>query len=209
MSSYTAIEYAGITLLNLLKNNMKDMGDVIPPLEIETSIVLGSPKEVEDTNNNNVRLSLFLYQVVENIHLRNREMQKIDASRLNYPPMSLDLYYMLTAHPGTQNQQDMTGSTRQQHRILGRAMQILYDNAIVKMESSQPDIDEELRIILNPLSLDDMTKIWTTFQGTTMRPSVCYLATPVLIDSEREMRVRRVVSKETGYYYRMLKEEVG
>ncbi len=204
MSSYTAIEDAGITLLNLLKNKMKDMGDIIPPGTVDTSIVLGSPANVEDVNG--VRLSIFLYQVVENVHMRNQDMQRIDASRLHFPPMNLDLYYLLTAPPGTESRQDMTTGTRQEHRILGRAMQVLYDNAVVPMESSTSGVEEEIRIILNPLTLDDMTKIWTTFQGKSMRPSVCYLVTPVLIDSERERSVRRVVSKEMGHYYRISEE---
>ncbi|TFH40676.1 MAG: DUF4255 domain-containing protein [ANME-2 cluster archaeon] len=201
MSSYTAIEDAGITLLNLLKNNMKDMGDIIPPESIDTSIVLGSPGKAEEMDG--IRISLFLYQIIENIHLKNQEMQRIGISIENYPPISLDLYYMLTAHPGTQNQRDITESTKQEHRILGRAIQILHDNSTVKMETIDPDIKEEWHIVLNPLSLDDMTKIWTTFQGKSMRPSVCYLVTPIQIHSEREKIVQRVVSKEMGHYYRI------
>lgn len=203
MSTYTAIENAGITLLNLLKNNMKGRGDIIPPeSNIDTSIILGSPGKAEETDG--VRLSLFLYQIVENIHLKNLEMERRGISIEKYPPISLDLYYMLTAHPGTQNQQDITESTKQEHRILGRAIQILHDNSTVRMETNDPDIKEEWHIILNPLSLDDMTKIWTTFQGKNMRPSVCYLVTPVQIHSEREKMVRRVVSKDMRHYYRML-----
>ncbi len=201
MSSYTAIEDAGITLLNLLKNNMKNMGDIIPENQIDTSIILGSPGKAEEMDG--VRISLFLYQIVENIHLKNQEMQRIGISTENYPPISLDLYYMLTAHPGTQNQQDITESTKQEHRILGRAIQILHDNSTVRMETIDPDIKEEWHIILNPLSLDDMTKIWTTFQGKSMRPSVCYLVTPIQIHSEREKTVQRVVTKEMRHYYRM------
>jgi hypothetical protein len=197
MSNYTAIEDVGMTIINLLWNKMKDQTDVIPSDSTENSIVLGSPGEIEDREN--VRLSLFLYQVTENVHLKNQEMQQITSSRLRYPPLTLDLFYMLTSHSGTQNQQNRTERTREEHRRLGRAMQILHDNSILALEGSDADSMEELRITLNPMSLDDMTKIWTTFQGRSYRPSACYLVTPVKIDSERDNGVRRVVSKETDY----------
>ncbi len=44
-----------------------------------------------------------------------------------------------------------------------------------------------------------MTKMWTTFPGKPFRSSICYLVTPVMIDSGREITVQRVVSKEAGY----------
>ncbi|HLB71680.1 MAG: DUF4255 domain-containing protein [Candidatus Methanoperedens sp.] len=177
--SDTAIADVGDALITMLRDNMG-----IPP----ATIMLISPGEIEA--NDNVRLSLFLYQVRENAHLRNQEMQQIDPSHLKYPPLPLELYYMLTAHPST-GIPDRTERTKEEHGILGKAMQILYDNTMLTIS------DYELRITLNTMSLDDMTKIWTTFQGKSFRPSACYLVTPVKIDSMREMSVKRVERKET------------
>ena len=156
------------------------------------SMVLISPGEIEA--NDNVRLSLFLYQVVENIHLRNQGMQIIDSNKLKYPPLTLELYYMLTSYSALQNK---TERTMEEHIILGRAMQVLSDNAIIGLSGS----NEDLHITLNPISLDDMTKMWTTFQGKPFRPSICYVVTPVMIDSTRDKGIQRVVSKEIGHYY--------
>ncbi|MCX9010217.1 MAG: DUF4255 domain-containing protein [Candidatus Methanoperedens sp.] len=186
MAGNTAIKDVGDTLITLLKDKMKDLPD--------GSIVLGSPGEIK----NDVRISLFLYQVIENIHLKNMEMQQVDLSKQRYPPLIMDLFYMLTSHPS----QEATDKTLEAHLLLGRAMQILYDNSIVNgsaLKGSLAVNREELHITLALTSIEDMTKIWSTFQGKPYKPSACYLVTPVLIDSTRDKSTQRVVSKETGY----------
>jgi hypothetical protein len=192
MSGYTAIADIGETLIDLLRNSMKDL---IPP----DSIVLFSPGEIE--TNDSLRLSLFLYQVAENIHMKNQEMQIIDSTRLKYPSMGLDLYYMLTSYPSS-GISDKTERMKEEHSVLGRAMQVLNDNAILTgsvLKGSLARDGDELHVMLAPTSLDDMTKIWTVFPGKSFRTSVCYLVTPVMIDSAREIGVQRVKSKETNY----------
>jgi len=187
--SESAIADVGEILITLLKDNMG-----IPP----DTIMLISPGEIEA--NDNVRLSLFLYQVIENPYMKNQEMQKIDSAHLGYPPLTLELYYMLTAHPAA-GIPDRTERTKEEHGILGKALQIIYNSSILAFS------DYELRITLNPMSLDDMTKIWTTFQDRPFRPSACYLVTPVYIDTTRETRVTRVVRKEIDEDYMISKNE--
>lgn len=179
--SDTAIADVGDALITLLRENMG-----IPP----DTIMLISPGEIGP--NDNVRLSLFLYQVIENPYMKNQEMQKIDSSYLKYPPLTLELYYMLTAHPAS-GIPDRTERTKEEHGILGKAMRIIYDYSILAFS------DYELRITLNPITLDDMTKIWTTFQDRPFRPSACYLVTPVSIDSTRDLSITRVESKKTEH----------
>ncbi|CAG1769669.1 hypothetical protein BAC3_00456 [uncultured bacterium] len=189
--SDTAIADVGEALITLLKDNMG-----IP----QDTIMLISPGEIEA--NDNVRLSLFLYQVRENAYLRNQEMQQIDSTHLKYPPLPLELYYMITAYPSNGGS-DRTERTREEHGILGKAIQVLYDNTLLTIS------DYELRITLNTMSLDDMTKIWTTFQGKSYRPSACYLVTPAYIESTHEMSVKRVVRKETDSDQMVPKREEG
>lgn len=192
MSDYRAIADTGETLIELLRDNMQDL---IPRRQ---SIVMASPGEIED--NDDVRLSLFLFQVLENVHLKNQEMQIKDPARLSFPPIALDLYYMLTSYPsGTQ---DVTERTREEHSVLGRAIQIMNDNSVLTgsvLKGSLSMNGYGLHITLTPLSLDDMTKMWTTFPGKPFRSSICCLVTPVMIDSGREIAVQRVLSKESGY----------
>jgi hypothetical protein len=180
MAGTTAIKDVGETLVNLFKNKMN------------LDIVLGSPGEIDEDS----KLSLFLFQVLENIHLKNREMQQIDSNKLKYPPLSLDLYYLLTAH----FPQETTAKTYDAHKLLGQAMQVLYDNAILTgddLHGSLKNSIEELHITLNPMGLEDITNIWNTFQNKSYKPSVCYVVSPVNIESARPPEaVSRVISKE-------------
>ena len=193
MSDYTAIADVGETLIDLLIGKMKDLD-----LD-DSSIVLVSPGEIQ--TNNTIRLSLFLYQVSENVHMRNQELQIFDPVTLNYPPITLDLFYMLTSYPSLGNP-DVTERTKDEHSILGRAIQVLYENSIIAGTALKGNLSEkydELHITMSHLSLDDITKIWNTFQDKPFRPSVCYLVTPVMIDSTRMMSTQRVVLQEKNY----------
>jgi hypothetical protein len=192
MSDYRAIADVGETLVELLRDNMQDL---IPRRQ---SIVMASPGEIEA--NDDVRLSIFLYQVLENIHLKNQEMQIKDPTILEFPPIALDLYYILTAYPS--GVQDITERTREEHSILGKAIQIINDNTLLTgsvLKGSLAMNGYDLHITLTPVNLDDMTKMWTTFPGKPFRSSICFLATPVMIDSGRQITVHRVMSKEAGY----------
>jgi Zn-dependent protease len=42
------------------------------------------------------------------------------------------------------------------------------------------------RVTLNPITMEDMTRIWSVFPDTPYEISVSYLVTPVAIDSARE-----------------------
>jgi hypothetical protein len=188
--SDTAIADVGATLLRLLRDNM---GDLIAP----ASIVLLSPGDVQDPN---VRLSIFLYSVIENAQLKNEE-PILNLNSFKFPPLLVDLYYLLTAYASNQFP-DQTEQTLEQHRILGRAMRILYDNSILGgsiLQGSMAGTAQELRIVANPISLDDLNQIWSTFRDLGYRLSISYLITPVRIDSVRELGMQRVVSKEMNY----------
>lgn len=185
MSDYTAIADIGETLIELLRGNTQDL---IPA----DSIALVSPGEIEGKDN--IRLSLFLYHVEENIHLKNQEMEKIGYSVLKAPPLALDLYYMVTSYPSS-GIQDRTDRTREEHSILGWAMQILQDNSVLTgsvLKGSLSASDTVLHVMVTSLSLDDMTKIWSTFKEKSFRPSICYLVTPVKIESLRKKNIKRV-----------------
>jgi hypothetical protein len=189
MPDYTAIADVGDALIDILRENM---GDLIPA----DSIVMASPGEIDSKNN--VRLSLFLYQVAQNAHLRNQEMEKIDAEKLKYPPLALDLFYMLNSYP-SEGIVDRTERTKEEHSVLGRAVQILGDNSIIKgsaLKGSFAGDDDELHVSTGHISLDDLTKIWSTFQETPFRPTACYMVTPVRIESAREMEGKRVLERK-------------
>lgn len=186
MAGNTALKDVGETLISLLRDKMKDLP--------EESIELGSPGEIKKE----VRISLFLYKIIDNIHLKNQEMQQTGSKSLRFPPLSLDLFYMLTSHPS----QESTEKTLEAHLLLGRAMQVFYDNTVLSgsaLKGSLAASNEELRVILDNVSIDDITKIWSTFQGKPYKPSACYLVSPVMIDSTRNINIQRVITRNNGY----------
>jgi len=74
-------------------------------------------------------------------------------------------------------------------------MQILHDNSVLTgsiLKGSLSAHNTELRVVSTAMSLDDMSKIWSTFKEKSFRPSVCYQITPVSIESSREKKVSRV-----------------
>ena len=175
MSNYQAIHNIESAIEDLLEN------DEILKKELELSVSFEPPPKEPSTTLNKVYF--FLYQVVENVHMKNEDMLRMDDAHLHYPPISLDLYYLLILY----------GSGR--NLVLGRIMQIFHDHSIMKgAELNLDNEDEEIKIILNTISLDDLTKIWSAFKETGYALSVSYLITPVRIDSTKEMGVHRVIS---------------
>jgi hypothetical protein len=189
----SAIADIGETLISLLRDGLRGM---IP----EDSIILFSPGEIEA--NEAPRLCLFLYQVVENAHLRNQEMHRTDDDKSRYPGITLDLQYMLIPYSSSKIP-DRTERTEEDHKILGKAMQILHDNAILRdprLKGGLAAKGLEIRVTINPISLDEMTKLWQAFQTKPFKAAVCYVVTPIVLDSEREVYTKRVVSAERETY---------
>lgn len=184
MAGDTAIADAGETLVGLLSGRLwgSDLAD-------ESKVALASPAALgADTD---VRLGLFLYRVSENEHLRNADRTEVetaagtvDPERRQVPPMALDLHYLLTAYP-SEGGADETTKTRDQHRVLGRAMQVLRDNAVVTGSDLQGSLvaDGELRLAMDVKPTEEVFNIWNTFDETPYQPSVAYVVGPVLVES--------------------------
>jgi hypothetical protein len=111
-------------------------------------------------------------------------------------PLTVDLYYLLTAHPVP----DLLGA----HRALSRAMRVFYDHGILRgsllrceptndAPSKGLTEDSVLRVTLNPITMEDMTRIWSVFPDTPYEISVTYLVTPVPIESARTLTTAPVV----------------
>jgi len=187
VSDFTVIGDMGETLKKLLED---DPWTGISP---KPEISFKSPKEIKDDGGSTNKVSLFLYEILEHIHLRNEEPERIDDSHLRLPPIVLDLFYLVTPYSDDKTQEKY---------ILGKVMQIFHDNAVLSgtlFQGALAGSDEEIKILLSPLSLDDLTKIWSAFQDVAYRLSVSYLVTPVKIDSTRQTGMQRVLSKEMNH----------
>ena len=176
VASPTAIADVGETLVSLLEAGISS-----------DSIVSLAPPSAFNPNKSG--LSVFLFDVAEQTHLANdREPVSTDGVRKG-DPLVLELSYLLTAHPSAADEDRGSGSTRKDyHQELGKAMRILHDNSIIsgsQLKGTLGDGDR-LHVSLASESRQDILDIWGTFQETPYLPSVAYLVTPVIIDSDRE-----------------------
>jgi len=192
MGGYTAIADASETLVELLRDGIADREGVISV--DRTEIALVSPDDVG--TDSDVRLSVYLYGIAENPVLSNTDRHQVGDDTYRDPPIPLDLKYLITAFPaGSGN--DETARVVDQHRLLGLAMQVLNDNAIVEEADLVGTLgEEELHLSLEQESIADVTGIWNTFGDTPLRPSVSYHVSPVLIESRVEREVSRVQRRE-------------
>lgn len=187
MADHRAIADAGHTLVSLLGDRMSEL---ITPEQV----VLSSP--VNSDLANTVRLTLWLFDVQQALPHATPDTATTAGTTSMGDPLRLELSYLLTAHPGKENSSTSeTSQTTDVHKVLGRAMQVLHDNAIVEgpdLQGSLSNDDEALRVTALPKTTDQVVSIWNTFQGEAYRTSVPYLVSPVEIESRREEPVERV-----------------
>jgi hypothetical protein len=115
--------------------------------------------------------------------------QRVRPGETGYPPLALNLYYIVTAY-GQDNSELIA------HLLLGAAMRILHDHTVLSRDeieqtfaaSALHEQFERLRITPQPVSLDDISKLWTGFQSE-YRLSAAYQVSVVLIDSTRPQRM--------------------
>jgi hypothetical protein len=133
---------------------------------------------LDDADASGAALVLFLYRIVPNPSLRNREHTIVTSTP---PPiifrnsLPLDLYYLVTVGtiPGSSEETLLSA--------LGFAMQELQ----VDPELTGPTINHQaVHVSLEPLTTEESSRIWALFPTANYRTSVAYLATPVWIDPE-------------------------
>jgi len=189
MSNAIALAAVTATLQSILHDGITkdpDLGDTI--------VTTLPPDRARGTNNVN-QLNLFLYQVLPNAAYRNRDMpRQVQPNETGMPPLPLDLHYLLTAFG---RQDDVTQPFS--HQVLGKAMSLLHDHSVLNPADIQAatatslpnsDLDrqiERVRITLQPLSLEEISKMWTGF-ATQYRLSAAYQASVALIESTQAAR---------------------
>ena len=206
MSSALAI--AGVTavlrdLLNdgLINHNVSGLlGSTV------TVSALPPDRVVPVNGTESTQLNLFLHQVTFNTGWRNHALPSRDGSgqqRLSNPPLALDLHYLLSAYSAEELGSEI---------LLGYAIQLLHEvpvldrKAITTALTPSPSVDtnlppalralaecgladqvEQIKLVPDPLSSEEMSKLWTAVQSH-YRPSAAYVATVVLIESSKPTR---------------------
>lgn len=184
MSNPLAIAAVTATLRNLLIEGFSADG-----FDDNVNVTTQSLDKARGTNTNlGSQVNLFLYQTQISAAWRNMDMPgQVKPGESGFAPLALNLYYLLTAYGPDNDDVSLLG-----HQLLGRAMSILHDHPILdaaQIEAALPLNDlhrqlERVRIIPQSLSVEDISKLWMTFQ-TQYRTSTVYEVSVVLIESKR------------------------
>lgn len=180
MANYTIISDIGNMLAGLLKEKM------VPEIIVNADAIrLCSPAEKE-----NVSLGLYLYDVRESEIFRVNGIQPAGLEKQKYPPIYLDLYYMLTAY----SMSDSKFRASEEQRILGKVMQIFHDYPSIALDtmSFEPSIKgETARIEMLRIETEEKVKLWNN-PNTAYRLSLFYKVSPVPMDSTRNIKIKRI-----------------
>ena len=209
MSDFRAIGGVSSTLQTLLADRM-EMPDGI----LSVPVTIGPPpftSKDNDPHKEDPRVNLFLYRVTENGHLQNQEIPgRGSPGAFGHPPLSLNLHYLITTSGNVEVRVDATtlfDDTTAQF-LLGSAMRVLHDVPIVTdtamtvrppsgkllLHESLRDEFEHVKLTLEPLTLEDITKVWTAL-ALRYRLSAAYVVNVVQIESRRRRTFPRPVGK--------------
>jgi hypothetical protein len=190
MSDYTALADIGESIVTLLWNAMQLDPQVNALIDNQNRISLESPYDLR--NNNAVRLSIYLYRIVEDAYTKNQFPVVGTGINLRRPPLTLDLYYLVTP---------LVGAPREQQIVLGKVMQVFYDRAILSgadLVGALAGTDDVVRIMLNPVTLEETTRVWHALE-MSYRLSMCYAVRVAFVDSTRERLDQPVVQRKSTF----------
>jgi hypothetical protein len=186
MADPRAIGAVSATLRRLLEQRME-----LPAGVANFQVTVGRPISEPSQDLEPPRVNLFLYKVRENGGLKELD-PGAPRGVPGTPPLWLDLSYLVTAF-GTHKQGDDFQNESLAHELLGSAMRVLNDHAEIARNDDLLDETlrgepEILRITLEPLELDDLSKIWMAL-AQPLRASAAYSIQALTIDSTRRRRV--------------------
>ncbi len=180
MADYTIISDAGSALIRLLREGM--VPDVIPNAD---AIGLCSPSDKGD-----FVLGLYLYDIRESEEVFESSMRMSGQNEMRYPSKYLNLFYMLTAY----SMSDIKFRSAEEHRILGRAIQVLQDHPVLDdmlYENSAGADRYPVRVEQQRLDNDEKMKLWN-MPNVPYKLSMYYKVSPIELSSARTRQVHRV-----------------
>lgn len=184
MSNALAVAAVTATLQQILGEIRSD------PDLTDTSFTTLPPDKARGAQTTN-QLNIFLYQVLPDAAWRNMDIPtQVKPGETGMAPLALTMHYLLTVY-GRENDPSQPFD----HHLLGRAMSILHDHALlgpdeIKLALPGSGLEqqvERVRITLLPLSVEDISKLWTGF-ATQYRLSVGYEVSVALIESTQPVR---------------------
>jgi hypothetical protein len=131
-------------------------------------------------------LTLFLYRITQDEHLRNR--RRLNDASDAATPLSIDLHYLLTV---------WSDNALAEHTVISWAMRELQMHPVLDSSSLSPEAEwdpsDVIQLIPAEITSDEMMRIWDLLQPK-YRLSLSYIARVVRIDTDREPGGRPVLA---------------
>ncbi len=122
------------------------------------------------------QLTFSLFHVMEDKFQRNSPLLNTRAQTIPFQPMSLDLYYLLSAFSQK--------SWEQEQQAMSLAMQFFYQNPIITIPVTLPGIskavNEEFTLTMQIETSDEMARLWQAIT-VPLRLSVVYKVSVILL----------------------------
>jgi len=134
--------------------------------------VTGQPPDAI-RNLSGCQLSLYLFHVTVDKFQRNSPVTGKRAAAIPYQPLSLDLYYLLTAYS--------EGAYVQEQQAMSIALKCFHDNPIVRATIPMDGRKEEFCVGMEVESADDLGRLWQAIT-TSIRLSAIYKVSVVFLE---------------------------
>jgi hypothetical protein len=191
MGSYTAIAEVGQSLVQVIWNAIAADQTLVALINSENLISLESPAEHTDKQDTAL-LSIYLYRIVEDAYLKNRGPVEGPGGTLQRPPLTLDLYYLITP---------LLTDAADRQIVLGKVMQVLYDRPSLEapdLAGSLATASDVLRVVLNPVPLNEIALVWQALEIPYML-CVSYVVRVALLQSTDAGGGARITSVDQGF----------
>ncbi len=177
MAGSSVIADIGLSIVQVIRSAM------VPELiDRSDGVGMAHPSDKGDLN-----MSIYLFEVKENTEVRSNDLLD-EGDMLRYPPIALDLSYLITAHSSS----DVMTRAIDEQRMMGRVIQLLHDHNVLKgddLAGSLAGSDGIYRLVKEELPLETLMSF---FPNAPYKFSVCYKAGPVFLDSTRTKPASRV-----------------
>ncbi len=180
MADFSILSEISNEVLKLLREQI--CPELIPSPE---SIALAAPTD----KNADFQLGLYLYDLQEVREYQQVDMIRLSGGREQYPPKLLSIYYILYLNSRSQ----MISTPENEQRILGRAMQVLMDYAVLK--GAAADGETAPSVAVQTLSFEEKTRIWSVL-NVPYQLGIYFQVAPVILSSRRTREFKRVVAAD-------------
>ncbi len=205
MSNFLAIASATETLRQIIDGAIRE--------DVNGAAAKAVRPDAPDNELPNPGVNLYLYQVTPNAAWRNADLptRRANGELSQQPRAAIDLHYLITFY-GNESQLEP-------QRLLGSTLRTLHEQPVLTREklrsvinaavAADPqhflrdsNLDEEVELVKFtplPISLEELSKLWSVFFQKAYALSVTYQGTVVLIESESRPRPALPVRERNLY----------